>query len=111
MDSTTYRSVWYRWKPKKLWNLFAPQGVGTLRISRSYIYYSGRAHSVLIPISDINRISMGKQGADFINKWVKIEYGAGKVAYFADGRFLGWRGILGGTRRLLDRLTALRADR
>jgi hypothetical protein len=111
MDSITYRSVWYRCKPKRLWTLFAPQGVGTLRVSRSYIYYSGRGQSVLIPISDISRISMGKQGTDFINKWVKVEYGRGKIAYFADGRFLGWRGIFGGTRALLDRLTGLQADK
>ncbi|HVF99523.1 MAG TPA: hypothetical protein VND68_06770 [Chloroflexia bacterium] len=110
MDRSTHKSVWYRWSSKRIWTPFAPQDVGTLLITRRYLEYSSRRRNVRIPIADISSISMGRQGSDWINKWVKVEYGREKVAYFADGRFLGWRGILGGTRRLLDRLKLARSN-
>jgi hypothetical protein len=37
-----------------------------------------------------------------VNNWVKIDYQKGKTAFFADGSWLGWGGILGGTRKILD---------
>lgn len=110
MDRSTYRSVWYRWSPKRPWTPFAPQDVGTLLVTPRYLEYSSRRRSVRIPIADISRVSLGRQGSDWINKWVKVEYGRDKVAYFADGRFLGWRGIMGGTRRLLNRLRLARSS-
>ena len=110
MDRSTHTSVWYRWSPKRLWTPFAPQDVGTLLVTPRYLEYSSRRRSVRIPIAGISTISMGRQGSDWINKWVKVEYGRDKVAYFADGRFMGWRGILGGTRRLLERLELARSS-
>jgi hypothetical protein len=41
------------------------------------------------------------------NNWVEVKYGRCAVAYFADGRFLGWKGIHGGTRILFERLSWL----
>jgi hypothetical protein len=110
MDVSTHRSVWYRWSPKRLWSLFAPQDVGTLIVTQSYIQFSGRRRSIHIRITDIDSVSMGKLGSDWINQWVKVEYGRDKVAYFADGRFLGWKGILGGTARLLESFTVARSS-
>ena len=110
MDRSTHTSVWYRWSPKRLWTPFAPQDVGTLLVTARYIEYSSRKRSLRISTTDISRISMGRQGSDWINKWVKVEYGRNKVAYFADGRFLGCWGILGGTKRLLDRLRLARGS-
>ena len=61
-------------------------------------------------ITNVRAVSYGKQGRDFVNNWVKVEYGDGSApssAYFADGSLLGWGGILGGTKRILDAIRAL----
>ena len=43
-------------------------------------------------------------------KWIRIEYGnepdPARLAYFADGTWLGWGGILGGTRKIYQELIA-----
>lgn len=53
-------------------------------------------------IRQIKDVSIGKQGRDFVNGWVRIDYENGKKAYFADGNALGWSGIFGGTKQLFD---------
>ena len=56
-------------------------------------------------ITDILRVTLGKQGSDFINDWVKVEYGQSacpSVAFFADGSFFGWAGIFGGTQKIFE---------
>jgi hypothetical protein len=58
-----------------------------------------------IMIDRIVRMSYGKQGRDFVNNWVKIEYdqeGIRRRAFFADGGSHGWDGVLGGTNRIFD---------
>jgi hypothetical protein len=42
-----------------------------------------------------------KQGKDFINNWIKVEYQDGNTAFLADGNLLGWAGVFGGTKKIL----------
>lgn len=104
MAVQTFNSVWYlpdenRWRDM---NLLAFRDVGTLVIERGSVQFAGKKESV--HITSIERVSFGKQGRDFVNNWVKIEYDQGKTAFFADGRSLGWHGIFGGTRKILSAL-------
>lgn len=104
-DAKLFRQVWYlpgenRWQDRRL---LAYRDVGWLVVSDHAIEFQGRVWQ--LTISQPRSVSIGKQGRDFINNWVRIEYGSGPtpdVAFFADGRWLGWSGLLGGTRRILD---------
>lgn len=96
--------VWYlpnenRWRDL---NVLAYKDVGKLTLEENMIVFSGRQQTVAI--GNIRSVSLGKQGRDFVNNWVKIEYGENttpSVAFFADGSLLGWGGIFGGTKRIL----------
>lgn len=60
-----------------------------------------------ITITNIESISYGCFGKDKVNAWVKIQYSMDnqvRSAYFADGRFLGYGGVFGGTRRILQEI-------
>jgi len=84
-------------------NLLAYRDVGHLTINESSIEFKSASRSVVI--SKIRNVSYGRQGRDFMNKWVKVEYEEGGVlatASFADGNMLGWSGIFGGTRRIFE---------
>jgi hypothetical protein len=110
MPNTVLDSVWYlpsenSWR--KL-NLLAFRDSGRLSIGDGTLEFQGRKGQVTI--TGIRRVSIGKQGRDFINAWVKVEYGdpaSPSTAYFADGSLLGWGGVFGGTRRLLRCLSQL----
>jgi hypothetical protein len=102
MARSTFGNVWYlpeenRWRDM---NMLAMRDAGTLVVSDDSLEFHGRKYKEYI--TDVKRISYGKQGKDFVNNWVKIEYGDGKTAFFADGGWLGWSGIFGGTKRILD---------
>jgi hypothetical protein len=62
-------------------------------------------------VTDIERISLGRSGKDLINAWVIIEYDGGRTAQFADGRNLGWSGMLGGTRKLMRAIENIAMER
>jgi hypothetical protein len=104
-----FQSVWYlahanRWLD---FNLLAYHDIGTLTVRENMAEFKGTKRTVLI--EDIQRVSFGKQGRDFVNNWVKIEYGKSElpsVAYFADGTSRGWGGIYGGTERILAAVKA-----
>jgi len=110
MPSQTFETVWYlpdenRWRDM---NLLAFRDVGKLIVRDDSLEFQGKKEKVVI--THVRRISFGKQGRDFVNNWVKIEYGDGPVfstAFFADGSWLGWGGIFGGTRRILDAVQRL----
>ncbi|MCX6072487.1 MAG: hypothetical protein NTU91_16805 [Chloroflexi bacterium] len=103
MPSTVLDHIWYlpsenRWRDM---NILAFRDSGRLIVGDGTLEYQGGKERVVI--SGIRRVSMGKQGRDFVNDWVKIEYGdaaAPTTAFFADGSYLGWGGVFGGTRRL-----------
>ncbi len=100
--------VWYR-SAKKSWiNLFSfsMQDIGILTIGDNAIYFNGPKNAIMINKANIKMVSYGKQGTDFTNFWVKIEYvdseGLNKEAYFADGNSMGWAGIHGGTKHIYE---------
>jgi len=99
---TTFSKVWYlpeenRWRDM---NMLAMRDVGLLVINNDSLEFHGRKETIYI--AGINRITCGKQGRDFVNDWIKVEYQGGNTAFFADGSWLGWGGVLGGTRRILE---------
>jgi hypothetical protein len=104
MAECTFQSVWYlpdenKWQDM---NPLAFRDVGILTIGERSLEFHGRSGAV--HITHVKRISYGKQGRDFVNNWVRIEYGdspAASTAFFADGSLLGWGGVLGGTKKLL----------
>ena len=102
MASSRFSKVWYlpeenRWRDM---NLLAMRDTGILVVIDRSLEFQGRKEQVRI--TGVKRVSYGKQGRDFVNNWVKIDYGDGKQAFFADGSWLGWGGILGGTKKILN---------
>jgi hypothetical protein len=105
MSSQTFENVWYlpdenRWRDM---NLLAFRDAGRLIVRDDSLEFQGRKERIVI--THIRRVSFGKQGRDFVNDWVKIEYGDDPMvstAFFADGNWLGWAGFLGGTKRIFD---------
>ena len=104
MAEQRFNSVWYlpaenKWRDL---NMAAFRDSGSLFVRDDSVEFQGEKEMVVI--THVRRISFGKQGRDFVNNWVKIEYGDGaspSSAFFADGSWLGWGGILGGTKRIL----------
>jgi hypothetical protein len=104
MPTTILEHVWYlpsenRWRDL---NLLAFKDSGRLIVKEDALEFQGSKEKVTI--SGIRRISIGKQGRDFISDWIKVEYGdpaSPSMAFFADGSCLGWGGVLGGTRHIL----------
>ena len=102
MATSTFRSVWYlpaenRWRDLKM---LAMRDSGTLVVNEDSLEFTGKKEKV--SITGVKRVSYGKQGRDFANNWVKIEYQDGETAYFADSSLLGWGGIFGGTKKILN---------
>src|SRR5438445_690647 len=104
LPARIFDSVWYL-PHENTWrdlNILAYRDKGKLTVSENSIEFHGSKETVVI--TEINRVTFGKQGRDFVNNWVKIEYGdnnAPSVAFFADGCLRGWGGIFGGTKRIL----------
>ena len=101
MASKTFGKVWYlpeenRWRDM---NMLAMRDAGMLVVNDDSLVFHGKKEKVRI--TNIKRTSYGKQGRDFVNNWVKIEYEDGLTAFFADGSWLGWGGIFGGTKKIL----------
>jgi hypothetical protein len=105
MAAQIFDTVWYlphenRWRDL---NILAYRDTGKLTVQENAIEFNGGKETVVI--ANIQRVTFGKQGRDFINNWVKIEYGdsaSPSVAFFADGSLRGWGGIFGGTKRILE---------
>jgi hypothetical protein len=103
MSAQVFNSVWYL-PSENTWqagNLLAFRDVGRLTIDGAGLIFEGQKGR--IAITRVQRVSIGKQGRDFLNDWVKVEYGDPPHlanVYFADGSLLGWGGLLGGTRRI-----------
>lgn len=103
MQPLVFRDVWYRPEPNT-WErleLAAMRDSGVLTVRGAELDYRGGKGS--LAIRHITHISLGQQGRDFINTWVKVEYLENDqplVAYFSDGTALGWGGVLGGTKAM-----------
>lgn len=107
-DMEKATSIWYlpsenTWKD---FDIMAMKDIGTLIFESEELVFKGDKYEV--SIKEVLSIFYGKQGRDFINNWIKIEYksenGEIKTAFFADGEMMGWIGIFGGTKRLLKKI-------
>ena len=86
MTIKVFSKVWYlpeenKWRDMKL---LAFRDTGTLIVHEHSLEFQSKKDTV--EITDVTRISYGRQGRDFVNNWVKIEYGDSRAAFFADGR-------------------------
>jgi len=110
----SFSEVWYFPRAKKWYdlNLLAFDDVGVLTVSENGLEFKGKKHT--LEISAIRSVSYGMYGRDFINHWVKVEYGdypSLSVALFADGSALGWGGVLGGgTKRIYEAVKGIAAQ-
>jgi hypothetical protein len=99
LENTWYLPSENTWKEM---NYMAMRDIGTLSIESHGISFKGAQTNLFI--DQFVSVAYGKQGRDFINKWVKIEYrdasGELNQAFFADGNNRGWAGIFGGTKKL-----------
>ena len=97
-----FEKVWYRSSEKAWSRLLAMEDSGILIVKIKSMEYDGKSTKIIF--SNVKSVSLCKQGSDFVNKWVKIEYineeDERVNAYFADGRFWGWSGIFGGTKTM-----------
>ncbi len=107
-ETYTLENAWYL-PSENTWmdfQMMAMKDIGMLIIDKSGIVFRGNNTDLII--TQISSIAYGKQGRDFINNWVKIEYmGPNNLpmqAYFADGNKAGWAGIFGGTKRIYNQL-------
>ena len=86
-------------------NILAGRQTGRLTVGEKSIQFSSGNGTVVIMMTNILRVTFGKQGSDFVNDWIRIEYGdqaSPSVAFFADGALFGWGGLFGGTKKILD---------
>jgi len=104
MTIHTFDNVWY--SPRKRWydlHLLAYRDVGRLTIEEKSLEFQGPRQTLLV--ETVLCVSYGKQGRDFVNNWVIVDYRDGvstSTALFADGNMAGWSGVLGGTKRIFD---------
>lgn len=106
--STIYslQNTWYL-PSENTWRDFqmmAMKDIGVLIIETNGITFKGKNSSIVI--NRLHSVSYGKQGRDFINNWIKVEYydlnNEMQQAYFADGNNGGWSGIFGGTKKVYN---------
>jgi hypothetical protein len=97
MAPLTFNTVWYL-PSENTWtdfNFLAFRDSGRLVVNPDSLEFTGG--KTRLAIRDVHTVTQGKQGRDFVNTWVRVEYGEGQTAFFADGSLLGWGGVLGGT--------------
>jgi hypothetical protein len=107
----TIENIWYlpaenTWKD---FQVMAMKDIGTLFVYPNGLEFKGKDTD--LAIKQALSVSYGKQGRDFINNWVKLEYYDNnneiQQAYFADGNNRGWAGIFGGTKKIFNLLKTI----
>jgi hypothetical protein len=100
--------IWYL-PSENTWqefNTLAMKDKGSLSLQNGQLTFKGKQYEV--KIENIESVSYGKQGRDFINNWVKIQFknssGKTETAFFADGNLMGWSGIFGGTKAIFNKI-------
>jgi len=109
MTPEVFNEVWFT-PARKWWNLklLAYEDVGVLTVREKSLEFFGR--NTTLTIEGIQRVVYGRHGRDFINDWVIIDYFDGaklNTACFADASQIGWGGVVGGTRRILDAVSKI----
>jgi hypothetical protein len=102
LETTTFKGVWFRSRPvgNREVTMKAMEARGTLAISPGkLVFHSPKTNLDITGISDV---SAQRHGRDIINRWITVTYEDGRSAMFVDGRLLGWSGLLGGNKRLLE---------
>lgn len=74
------------------------EDIGTLEVSPTGLIFRGKQSVKHFPPPVTVRY--GLQGADRRVPWAELRFADGTSALVADGRWLGWVGAFGGTRRL-----------
>lgn len=107
MSTVVFESVWYLPFENSRGDLsfLAYRDTGQLIVHDAGLQFHGRKGTLYV--QGITRVSLGKQGQDYVNDWVRVEYGQAQVAFFADGSWLGWGGVLGGTRKIANAVRRL----
>jgi hypothetical protein len=107
-----FDKVWYLCGDSitRIFKPLAYEDVGTLIVSDTRMEFKSNRRTLVI--DRLVSVSYQRQGRDFVNNWVGVEYdeaGSRHIAYFADGGMLGWGGLLGGTKRIYDAVVRLPA--
>ncbi len=103
-----FESIWY-WNGELRWlSLSSYNDSGKLIIRRNRIEYHGSKTGVLV-IENVRAVS---EASSLKNNWtwVKVEYGRKKdpqVAFFADGRYMGYASMFGGNKALIEAIRQL----
>lgn len=105
----SFSKIWFLESENTFENfkLSSMDDVGELRCTEGELFFKGKAKAK--SIRNIKSLSFCKQGRDFVNNWIRITFDeyetSSKSVYVAGGRFLGWAGILGGTKRMYKKLS------
>jgi len=104
-----FHNIWYLPKKNECRDkkVKAFYDVGNLTVDESgkNVEFKGKRGN--IKIDKIISVTYGKQGRDFVNNWVKVDFTNDNeplVAYFSDGGLLGWKGMFGGTNKMFNAL-------
>ncbi|CAG0946310.1 hypothetical protein ANRL1_02902 [Anaerolineae bacterium] len=107
-DEVIFEPVWYwngeiRWLS---WNAYNDSG--KLIVRRDRLEYHGSKTGVLV-IQNVRAVS---ESSSLKNSWswVKVEYGrqqAPQIAYYADGRYMGYASMFGGNKTMLEAIRQL----
>lgn len=103
----TFYNVWYRFDEWSGREIPVFKDSGRLTVYSNSLEFLGKETVV---IEHCKRISFGKQGKDFVNNWVKVEYGNDSMpqtAFFADGNWMGYGGVFGGAKKIFTALQHL----
>jgi hypothetical protein len=91
----SFEKVWYRPTLERP-GFFVMADTGTLAVRVDGIDFRGDKDTKYVAYENMQRVSFGKVGSDFINNWVNIQYRDGQTEsyiLFSGGKSIGWEGI------------------
>jgi hypothetical protein len=93
------KNIWLRMRLPEFGSSPAWDFVGEICIENNIINFNNyhKKYSFIV-----KNLHIDKFGNDPINTWIKVEDVSGKCIFMCDGGLMGWRGILGGTRKLFN---------
>jgi hypothetical protein len=81
------------------------QDKGTLSLLDEEMVFKGKKYNVTI--TNIQDISFGVRGQKIKKFWIRVDFLTNsnpETIYLFDGRFLGWSGLLGGSKKILKKI-------